>query len=119
MTPKTGWLVAGVVLLVLGVVMTFTAARPDDGLDHGGNPCSPALFESLGVGSKDTNSSAGADGEPSAPKGTIAYCQEAARERLVIAGAILAGGAAALVFRRRVRSAPGVDADVAVPYLPT
>jgi len=112
MTAKAGWLVAGITLLLLAVGIACTAARPDDGLDHGGNPCSAALFEALGLGSNDTSSNAEADDVPSAIKGTIAYCQEAAQERLAIAGVLLALGVAALAARRRVRSESGADVSI-------
>lgn len=112
MTLKTGWLVAGIALLVLGVVVALSTAPPDDGLDHGGNPCSAALFEALGIGSNDSDSNARAGGESSVTKGTIAYCREAARERIALAGGILAAGAAVVVVGRRLRSGPSIDVDV-------
>ncbi len=104
---KAALLVAGVALILSGVGTALTAAPPDDGLDHGGNPCSAAIFEALGFGSEDTDSRSATAGSASSSdtKGTIAYCQEAARERLALAGVLLGLGVGALVVRSRLRHA--------------
>ena len=113
---KAALLVAGIVLIALGVGAAVTSAPPDDGLEHGGNPCSAAIFEGLGLGSEDTDTNATArSASSSATKGTIAYCQEAARERLAFAGVLLGLGLGALVVRSRLRSASSPAVAVVDP----
>lgn len=97
-------LLIGIFLLALGSWLAVSSAPPDDGLDHGGNPCSGAIFEVLGIGSSDTNTNVAAAAATSSDKGTIWYCRRAARGRLAVAVIPLVLGTAALVARRRVRS---------------
>lgn len=97
-------LLAGIFLLALGSLLAVSSVPPDDGLDHGGNPCSGAIFEVLGIGSRDTNTNVAAGAATTPDKGTIWYCRRAARGRVAVAVIPLALGTAALVVRRRVRS---------------
>lgn len=95
----------GATLLTAGCLTAFTPASPDDGIDHGGNPCSAAFFEALGMGSEDDDSGAAlGDTTSSELKGTIEYCQEAARRRLAVSAVLVALGVAALVARQRMNA---------------
>lgn len=110
---RTALLVGGVALLAVVCWAALTPASPDDGIDHGGNPCSAAIFEALGIGSDDEDSAAmGGRTGSTEVEGTIEHCQRAARRRLAVAAVPLAAGIAALVAARRVRRD---EAEAAVP----
>jgi hypothetical protein len=99
--------IAGIALLALGCYLALSSPTPE-GYEpdiHGSNAiCSSAILEVFGFGSEDTNTAASPGGDGVSIG--IDDCKNPARRQSAVAAVAIAVGAAALVVRRRIPSAP-------------